>query len=101
MNPYIEKLRQYLAENQPNYGDGDIHSLLEFLWWHYTECNPVTDQTIKNQFILMRPILDKLSQEDEDTMFHAVCVLCMEHERLAYLEGIRLGARLAGEMGLL
>ena len=35
MNRYIDTLRHHVAENPPNYGDGDAHSILDMLFTYY------------------------------------------------------------------
>lgn len=50
MNEYIEILRQYVAENPPNYGDGDAHSILEMLFTYYHECNNTDTDEVKAAF---------------------------------------------------
>lgn len=68
MNPYIDSLKKYLAENEPDYDHADIHSLLEFLWSSYTTCNPIDNTKIKAQITALGPILEKLSLTDSDTL---------------------------------
>ena len=50
MNRYIDALRHYVAENPPNYGDGDAHSILEMLFTYYHECNNTDTDSVKAAF---------------------------------------------------
>ena len=46
MEKYFEKLRTYIAENPPNFGDGE--SVLTMLYEAYAESNRMDDGTIKD-----------------------------------------------------
>ncbi len=98
MNLYISNLRTYLSKHQPNYGAPEISSLLEFLWQSYTTENPIDSDQIRALFDSLGPIHDALSVEDSDLLFQTICSLCIEHERVAFLEGLRIGARLTAEL---
>ena len=39
LKPYIEKLKTYLAEYPPDYGDCDACSVLEMLYTYYSQYN--------------------------------------------------------------
>ena len=98
MNSYIDQLKSYLLSHQPNFGRRDIHSLLEMLWSTYTTYNPIDNQQIRSKIEALRPIMDALSWEQENELFDLVSGLCYDHERTAFLEGLRAGARLALEL---
>lgn len=99
MNPYIQSLKARLASSSPDYGDGDISTLLEFLWQAYTDRNPISNDRIRALFLKLEPIFAGLPPQDCDALFDTVSSLCAAHERAAFLEGIRVGARLAMELG--
>ncbi len=48
MNPYIEKLKQHIAKNPPNFGDAD--SVLGLLYECFNENNPYDNEQIKADF---------------------------------------------------
>ena len=48
MKTYFEKLRTYIAENPPDYNDGE--SVLTLLYEAYADCNKMDDGTIKENF---------------------------------------------------
>ena len=50
MNPYIEKLKSYVAEQDPNFGGCDVHSLVELLYEWYTHFNPICSEQIHAAF---------------------------------------------------
>lgn len=98
MHQFVKTLNDYLKKNQPNYDCCDIHLLLEHIWTTYTECNPIDNSTIRSSFSDLYAVLGKLSLQESDLLFEAVSTLCLEYERLAFVEGIKLGARLNMEL---
>lgn len=98
MNPYIEKLKTYLDENEPNYGGGDVHTLLDMLYYYYAEFNPMEDETIRRQLRELYTYFSGRRREEIDQAFGLILDLCAEYQRLAFLEGIRTGARAVLEL---
>lgn len=96
MQRYIEALRDYYRNHPPNYGGAE--NLLEFLYWHYSEDNPIDNQKIRDGFAKMRSQFPHLSLQEFDPIFTIVSGLCVECERLAFYEGLRLGAALMTEL---
>lgn len=96
MQKYIEALRGYCKQNPLNHGDAE--SVMEFLYWHYAENNPIDNKKIRNSFAKLRQQYPHLSMQEFDPIFTTVSDLCLEHERLAYLEGLRLGVTLMTEL---
>ena len=98
MSKYIENLKEYFDHYTFNYGDPDITTMLDFLWTAYTQENPIYNETIRQGFIAMEPVFEALSLEDADSLLRVVCNICLEHERLAFLSGLHVGAALAKEL---
>ncbi len=96
MQKYIEALRDYCKQNPLNHGDAE--SVMEFLYWHYAESNPIDNQKIRNSFAKLCQQYPHLSMQEFDPVFNIVSDLCMEHERRAFLEGLRLGVTLMMEL---
>ncbi len=70
---------------------------MEFLYWRYAENNPINNQKIRTNFAKLRQY-PHLSLEEFAPIFTTVSDLCAEHERLAFLEGLRLGVTLMTEL---
>ena len=87
MEKLIEVLQKHFAQNPPAYGDAE--SVLDMLFWHYTEYNQIDNEKIKAQFTKLRDFLNLPSQR-YDEVFYIVGDLCIEHSRLAFQEGMRL-----------
>lgn len=98
MNKYMEALKRYVAENPPNYGDGDAHSVLEMLYTYYHECNNTDSDTIKAAFEDLYQRMHGMSLREMDRIVDAVCTLCREHERAGFEDGIKVGIRLEQEL---
>lgn len=96
MQKYIEALRDYCKRNPLNHGDAE--SVMEFLYWHYAEINPIDNRKIRDSFTKLRQQYPHLSLEKFDPIFTTVGDLCVEHEHLAFLEGLRLGVTLMTEL---
>ena len=47
---YIENLKSFLAEQAPCFAYDDANSVLEMLYYYYTEANPVDNAVIRCQF---------------------------------------------------
>lgn len=71
---------------------------MEFLYWHYAENTPLDSRKIRDGFSNIRQQYSHLSMQEFDPIFITVSDLCVEHERLAFLEGLRLGVTLMMEL---
>ena len=92
------QLRQYVADHPPNYGDGDCHSILDMLYYRYSECNRLDNAEIKNAFVDLYQQMHGMSLREVDRIIDVVCTLCREHEKAGFTEGIKLGFLLASEI---
>lgn len=99
MNHYTEQLKAYLAAHKPDFGCGDVESMVEMLFLHYAEHNPMDNQRIKELFRAFDARFAHWDIREFDTVSDLVCGLCFEHQRCAFIEGLRAGAGLAMELG--
>lgn len=98
MNEYIEILKCHVAENPPNYGDGDAHSILDMLYCYYHECNSTDNNAVKAAFEDLYQRMYGMPLREMDRIVDAVCTLCREHERAGFKEGIKVGIRIEQEL---
>ena len=98
MQPYIEKLKTYLAENPPNYGDCDAHSILEMLYSHYAAFNRMDTAEIKKNFETLYHQLTGMPLRELDNIIDTVTTLCWQHEQSGFVEGIKVGLLLSTEL---
>ena len=97
MHPYAKLLHDFLPPS-PHYGDADVNSMLEFLWRSYTDINPIDNAKIKSLFLDLEVFSKRLSIEEADQIFDITSHICIEHERLAFIEGMRVGVLLMDEL---
>lgn len=97
-NQYVKIVKDYLSNHEPNYGDGEIHSLLGMLWQTYTEINPIDNDNVRELFTKLEKSSGKLQENASKELFRLVCGLCQEYEQQAFLEGLHVGTRLMVEM---
>ena len=98
MNYIIEQLRRKITAENPKYGEDGIDSILEKLPFYYTQANTINSDEIRDGFKSVRSSLEKLPPGEIDTLIYAVCDLCLKHERLAFIAGIKVGFELDREL---
>ena len=98
MKPYIEKLKTYLAEHPPDYGECDACSVLEMLYTYYSQYNRLDTPQIKSDFESLYHQLTGKSLRELDNIIDIVTTLCWHHEKSGFTEGIKLGILLATEL---
>lgn len=96
MKNFYDVLNQYVAENQPNYGDGN--SVLTMLYEAYSDNNRIDDSQIKEDFEELYQLMNGIPLQDIDKIIYPVCKLCRDHERSGFVEGIKIGVSLAHEL---
>lgn len=96
MKNYFEILRTYIAENPPDFGDGE--SVLTLLYEAYAESNKMDDGTIKEDFNELYRQINGMELREMDRIIYPVCTLCRDHQRSGFVEGIKVGIRLRSEL---
>jgi len=96
MQKYVNALQDHFKTNPPDHGDAQ--SVINLLYWVYTEYNPIDNQKLRNGFAALRAQFPNLSLQEFDPVFTIVSDLCSEHEQLAFYEGLRLGVTLMQEL---
>ena len=96
MKSYFEKLRFHIAENPPDFGDGE--SVLTMLYEAYAESNKMNDGTIKEDFNELYRLMNGMELREMDKIIYPVCTLCRDHQRSGFVEGVKVGIRLKTEL---
>jgi len=96
LNDYFERLRTHIAENPPDFGDGE--SILTLLYEAYADSNKMDDGTIKEDFNELYRQMNGMQLRDMDKIIYPVCTLCRDHQRSGFVNGIRVGIRLREEL---
>lgn len=98
MHPYIDRLKEELDKNPPCYGYKAADSLLDMLYMWYVEWNPINSEQIKQDFFELESYFCGCTEKRVDDALDIITRLCWNHEHLAFLEGLRVGIRLAYEL---
>ena len=97
MNEFMTALQTHLANQQPNYPD-NAESILEVLFNAYNESSGFDNATIKADFEELYRLMNGKSLKEIDEIIYVVCSLCRDHEKEGFIEGIKVGIRLANEL---
>ena len=92
MNPYIEKLKQQIEEQPPDFGDDN--SILTLLYEAYNEVNRMDDEQIKADFNALYQAMNGMELQEMDRIIYPVCTLCRDHEKAGFVAGIKAGVLL-------
>lgn len=92
----FEKLRVYLTENRPDFGDGD--SVLTLLYEAYTDNNRMDDDRIKGDFNELYQKMSGMTLTQMDTIFDLVFTPCRDCQRSGFVDGIKVGILLRTEL---
>lgn len=98
MKEYLIQLRQYVAATPIQFDDDCDLPALDSLYWHYSECHNMSNAKTKAASRALDEHLGELSFRENDHVFSLVGALCTEHERIAFLAGLQLGAQLMLEL---
>ena len=96
MKQYIEKLKQHIADNPPDFGDAN--SVLGLLYECYNENHPYDNEEIKADFNTRYQVMNGMPLREMDKVIYPVCKLCRDHEQAGFIEGIKVGMRLEQEL---
>ena len=94
MNEFMTALQTNLATQQPNYPD-NAERILEVLFDAYNESSGCDNAAIKADFEELYRLMNGKTLKEIDEIIYAVCTLCRDHENAGFIEGIKVGLRLA------
>lgn len=93
---YIQALKKMALSDGLNLGDAD--TVLEMLYECYNENHPYDNEEIKADFNELYRQMNGMSLKEMDKVIYPVCKLCRDHEKSGFVEGIKIGIRLANEL---
>ncbi len=96
MNQFLEILKAHIEQHPPNYGDGE--SVLTMLYECHNENNPYDNERIKADFNDLYQQMNGMPLREMDKIIYPVCILCRDHEKAGFIEGIKIGIRLHQEL---
>ncbi len=101
MQDFFVALKRYISEEELNCQDPDAKSLMELLFNAYTGFNGFDNEVIRKDFAALYAVLDGKDLAEIDEIIDPVCTLCLDHEKIAFEEGVKVGMGLAKEIGIL
>ena len=96
MDNFYDVLKQYISNHEPDFGDGT--SVLTMLYEAYSDYNRLDDEKVTKGFEELYRQMNGMELREMDKIIYPVCVLCREHERSGFIEGIKIGLILAQEL---
>ena len=96
MKVFLEKLKQRVADNPPNYGNAD--SVLGLLYECFNENNTYDNEQIKTDFEELYRQMNGMELREMDKIIYPVCKPCRDHEKAGFIEEIKIGLRLVNEL---
>ena len=98
MEEYLRKLSAYVAEHPPDFHAEDANSILDALFWAYSETACADSQAVRQSNENLNRLLNGLPTERANTIIDTVNDLCWEHDRQGFINGFKLGMRLEQEI---
>ncbi len=96
MKNIAAQLESYCREHPIRMDDRE--TILESLYWLYTESVPSDSEKLRDGYARLREQLHFLKPREYDAVFDTVTALCTESEQLAFYAGVRLGAAFMMEL---
>ena len=98
MKRYSEIFKAALAEHPPDYEDGNAGTILEMFYKHYNEFNRMDTAEIKENFEVLYCQMNGMPLREMDGIIDTVCALCRDYEKTGFIEGAKIGIRLAFDL---
>ena len=98
MDAYIQRYYQFVKEHAKRSKSNNTLPILEQLWQSYSIGHTIDCESIRTHFQTAENALSSLSQKRQRILLRTIIDLCLEHERIAFLEGIQVGVQLAEEL---
>ena len=73
-------------------------SVLDMLFEYYRELNRPETEVVRAEFAHISHILEKLPHEEMDMVWDRICDLCIAYQRMAFLDGLGIGAKVMAEL---
>ena len=98
MKKYLAALQAKEATQQAKFGnDADIVLGMLCSTYYELNCNADTDE-VKQAFDNLYQAMTCKTLKEKDEVIYATCRLCSLHQQTGFIDGLRLGLRLAQEL---
>ena len=99
MEEFMTALQSKLDALQPNYPD-NAESILEVLFDAYNESSGFDNIATKADFAELYQLMNGKPLKEIDEIIYAVCALCRDHEKVGFIEGVKVGMSLVKELNI-
>ena len=96
---FMTALQSKLDTLQPNYPD-NVESVLEVLFDAYNESSGFDNIATKADFAELYQLMNGKPLKEIDEIIYAVCALCRDHEKVGFIEGVKVGMSLVRELNI-
>ena len=96
MKAVYQSLATHVATHHQQLGNHE--SVIGMIYNCYKDQNNMENSEIKTGFEMLYSLLCGKSSDETEEFVDTVCALCSEHEKIAFIEGIQIGIRLAQEV---
>lgn len=98
MDLTIESLKNFLTTQRLNFDPDAPESMMEALYQLYIESSVADSPAMREQYELLNAYVGDLPTKTQNAIADILCVLCTEHEKAAFMQGLQLGAKLVFEL---
>ena len=98
MDSLLNELRRYFEEHPIQFHEDCAQPSLNALYGLYSETHIMSNDRTRQLDTALNYALAALTYCQKDTVFSTVNSLCAEHEQIAFLAGLQLGAQLVLEL---
>ena len=95
----MDRLTNYMDALKQNAQEGETaESILSLLYEVYSERHGLDNDQINRDFGMLYEAMSGMTLRDMDRIIDPVCTLCRSHQRSGFVDGIKIGIRLADEL---
>ena len=94
LKTYLQKLKAYIKANPTRFDEDCPLPTLDSLYCHYSECHQLTNAKTNQASRELISYLHFLPEKKRDAIYCLASTLCAEHESIAFIAGLQLGAQL-------
>ncbi len=98
MKSIVERMNTYIQAQPFDPGTDECETVLDQLFQAYAESHESDPAEIREDFKELGEILNKLSLDDNNTVFGLTCRISIATEKKAFLDGLQYGAQLMQEL---
>lgn len=95
----MDRLKNYMDVLKRNAHEGETaESILSMLYDVYSERHNLDNDQTNRGFGMLYEAMSGMTLRDMDRIIDPVCALCRSNQRSGFIDGIKIGIRLANEL---